>query len=90
MNIIFEQLWNGSIAPCKNCGAGDPEVEKIAELAERNWESLSALLGEQQKKTLQSFKACCDEYCYLVTVLVFREGFSLASRLLTDALGERG
>ena len=30
MPHIIEELWNGNIAPCDNCGAGDPDISQPA------------------------------------------------------------
>ena len=89
MKSIFEQLWNGSIKPYETNGRNDPEVEELAELALRNKSNLDALLSEEQKKALEKYITCCDSYGYLLTVHAFRDGFSLASKMLTEALAER-
>lgn len=88
MVALFEQLWNGGIAPYKTCGIDDPEVAALAELVERNKAALYRELSDLQRKLLYNYESCCDEYRYLIAVHAFRSGFSLASRLLTDALGE--
>ena len=88
MTMLFEQLWNGQIAPHKNCGRGDLEMEKLAQLIEVHKNALYNYVGEEQKKMLETYISCCDEYTYLATVHAFREGFSLASRLLSEVLGD--
>ena len=89
MTAFFEQLWNGNITPYKNCGKGDQEVEELTELIERNKKSLDNSLENGQKKLLERYVGCCNEYWYLITVHAFRTGFSLASKLLTEALSEK-
>ena len=86
MNILFEQLWNGNIAPYKDCGKGDPEVETLSELVERNKTALNHELSENQQRLLQKYMTCYSEYYYLMTVHAFRTGFSLAVRLLSESL----
>ncbi len=88
MTMLFEQLWNGNITPYKYCGQGDPEVEALAELVERNKSSLDRGLNAQQKDLLKNYTVCYEEYSYLLTVHAFRQGFSLASRLLAGAFSE--
>lgn len=88
MKSIFEALWNGNIAPYKTCGSGDPEVEELDKLIERNKASLDNALTNGQKELLENYISCQDEYSYLITVHAFRDGFSLACRLLTEALVE--
>lgn len=86
MDILFEQLWNGNLVPCKTCGRGDPELKELAKLIEKNKSILDDVLGEAQKKHLQNYMDCCHEYDYLLTVHAFREGFSLAGKLLIETL----
>ncbi len=88
MTMLFEQLWNGQIAPCKNCGRNDPEVQNLAALMERNKSALEHALGERQKELLKAYGACCDEYTYLITIHAFHQGFSLAGKLLAQVLAE--
>lgn len=88
MKSIFEQLWNGNIKPYENSGRNDPEVEELAGFMIRNKNALDELLQEEQKKALDKYITCCDSYYYLLTVHAFRDGFSLASKLLAEALPE--
>lgn len=88
MTAFFEKLWNGQIAPYKTCGQGDPEVDELVGLIERNEVSLDKELTGRQKDLLKNYTACCEEYRHLITVHAFREGFSLASKLLTGVLSE--
>jgi len=88
MKSIFEQLWNGNIKPYETNGVNDPEVEELSELIERNQKSLNKLLGEEEKKVLDTYISCCESYYYLLIVHAFRKGFSLASKLLAEVLPE--
>jgi len=86
MNFLFESLWNGNIAPCETCGSHDGEVQELEQLIDKNREALQQSLNDRQKTLLESYIACQEEYSYCVTVHAFRDGFSLACKLLTDAL----
>lgn len=88
MKRALEDLWNGSLAPCEKCGENDPEVENMARLIERNRDTLQKELGERQKEILNRYTGCYEEYLYLTAVHAFCDGFSLASRLLTEALAK--
>lgn len=89
MQTILEDLWNGNIAPYKDCGSLDPELQELYQLTEKNKAALAAILTENHGELFKNFLACSDEYNYLSTVHAFREGFSLACRLLTDVLTVR-
>lgn len=86
MNSYFEEVWNGHITPFSDCGAKDPEVEALSLLIKQNEANLEKALNEEQKKLLRNYTACCDEHAYLTHVHAYREGFSLACKLLTEAL----
>ena len=79
------ELWNGNIAPCENCGAYDPEINKLITLCERNCENLRKNLTPEQEETLQKYIDCCDEYHLRMIELSFAEGFRLGIRLTSEA-----
>lgn len=86
MNTTIEALWNGNIASAENCGVGDPEIENLVTLMEKHKEQLGRELGQQQIVTFEKYAACAEEYIYLISQCAFRDGFSLACKLLTEAL----
>lgn len=86
MKPTLEKLWNGGIAPYESCGVNDPEILNIIDLMKTNKEALEKELNQQQMSALEKYLACYDEYDYLLTVHAFCSGFSLASKLLTEAL----
>jgi len=85
MKHTIENLWNGALAPCEKCGENDPEVKNMARLIERNREDLQKELNDRQRERLKGYTSCYEEYIYLIGAHAFSEGFSLASRLLTEA-----
>lgn len=89
MKRTIEELWNGNIASAQNCGVGDPEIENLVTLIERHKELLSKELGPPQKNILQKYIDCTEEYTCLISMCAFCEGFSLASKLLTEALFDK-
>lgn len=86
MKRTIEDLWNGNVTSAEHCGVGDPEIENLVTLLERHKEQLNRELGEQQKGIFEKYVDCADEYACLVCKCAFSDGFSLASRLVTEAL----
>lgn len=86
MKHIIEDLWNGSITPGEYCGVGNPELKELEKLIERNRGDLNQQLNEHQKKILEKYIDCTEEYLDLLMVQAFSDGFCLASKLLTEAL----
>lgn len=88
MNKTIESLWSGDIALGENCGVGDPEIENVVILLERNKEKLESKLCPQQKVILEEYIDCTEEYTRLISTCAFCDGFKLASKLMAEALWE--
>ena len=88
MKRTLEALWNGSLAPGQTCGVNDPELEHLTVLLDRDKEQLNRELSEAQKELFEKYADCADEFLCLSTAQAFCDGFSLASKLLTEALAE--
>lgn len=88
MKQTIEDLWNGNIAPAEKCGVGDPEIENLVMLMEKHKEQLNMELGKQKKSIFEKYVDCTEEYVYLISERAFSDGFSLASKLMTEALSE--
>lgn len=86
MNTILSQLWNGNLCPVENSGKTDPEIQNLIILIERNGEKLNATLNDEEKNTFNNYIHCIEEYLSLSAEQAFSDGFSLASRILTEAL----
>jgi len=88
MKQTMELLWNGQLAPGPNCGVNDPELERLSVLLDRNRTKLDQALDEPQRELFERYIACADEFAYLSSTHAFCDGFSLAAKLLTEALAE--
>lgn len=86
MQNIIEDLWNGNIVPSRDCGTNDPQIGELIALMERNKEKLLNTLPPNQTIILENYMDCTEEFLCLSSMHAFREGFCLASKLLTDAL----
>ena len=86
MTQTLEAIWNGDIAPGQTNGVNDPKMEHLTVLMDRNRTALEQELTPEQRELLQKYIDCADEFHYLGTAEAFCEGFSLASKLMTEAL----
>lgn len=86
MKPTITDLWNGNIAPIEHCGSHDKEINELVCLIERNREDLNSGLTEAQKETFQKYIDCSEEYLLRMLELAFCDGFSVASKLATEAL----
>lgn len=73
----------------KKCGTNDSEIKELVCLMQRNRESLKKELELHQLSVLDKFLDCSDEYVCRMTALAFCDGFSLGSKLVTEALMEK-
>lgn len=88
MKQTLEALWNGDLAPGQTSGVNDPEMEHLTVLMDRNKARLEQELTESQKELFSKYTDCADEFTCLSAAQAFCDGFSLASKLLTEALSK--
>lgn len=88
MNSAIKNLWYGHISPCENCGVGDPEIEMLSMLMNRNHESLCKELSAPQKALFEKYADWSDQYARYLSACAFREGFRLGCQLTGEALSE--
>lgn len=86
MNSIIEDLWYGNISMCENCGAGDKEIEQLAGLMSQKEEVLRKELTQKHAKLFCEYARFADKYSCYISAHAFRDGFTLACKLLTEAL----
>lgn len=88
MKSTLEALWRGQIAPGSNCGVGNYEIEKLSILIDRNLEALNNCLDADQRDILKKYTDCTESYCDSISAQAFCDGFSLAAKLLAEALSD--
>lgn len=86
MNSVIEDLWYGNISMWENCGAGDKEIEQLVGLMSQNEEILRKELTQKHAALFSEYASFADKYSCYISAHAFRDGFSLACKLLTEAL----
>lgn len=87
MDNLLVDLWHGEVHPSERSGADDPEIKNLVRLIEENRIRLGKALDASGKERLCAFSDCYSEYTDLVAEHAFCDGFRLACRILTAALG---
>ena len=82
----LENLYYGNIAPHEYEVVRGSEYDVTAKLVIRHEQELSAMLTERQNAILQKIKDNHTEHMNLGERDAFRRGFSLAVRLMVDAM----
>jgi len=85
MQTIID-IWRGDIAPVERCGAYDREASLLALKMERLQTKAEEGLTEAQTEALREYVRQADAYNFRMMELAFREGFSLGTRLASEAL----
>ena len=85
----LENLYYGNIAPHEYEVEHGSEYDVTAKLVIRHEQELSATLTEQQKAILEKIKDNHTELMSLGERNAFCRGFSLAVRLLTEAMSSK-
>lgn len=86
MEQLIKDLWYGNISPFERCGIHDTEVKELEILKNRNFDTLCQAITPEQKILLQKYADCRDEHLFHMMESAFCEGFSLAAKLLSEAL----
>ncbi len=84
----LENLYYGNIAPHEFEVVRGSEYDITAKLVIRHEQELSATLTEQQKDTLKKLRDNQTELINLGERDAFIRGFSLALRLMVDAMSQ--
>ena len=86
MENILADLWNGNVFPSERCGAHDPEIKELCRRVQENRGELWEGLTVQQRGVFDKYIDCSDEYTFQLMQEAFSYGFSLAVKLLTQAM----
>ncbi len=83
---IITQLLNGQIKPFEEIGKNSDEINELEKFIEQNFKELNNELNTKQKDILEKYSTCVEEYFNLLIEDAFCTGFSLSTRILTEAL----
>ena len=86
MKDTLVKLWNGNLVPIESFGVGNTKMEDLLRLSHRNQEKLLKTLNEEQTAVFERYVSLTEEYAARAAEQAFSDGFSLACRLLTEAL----
>ncbi len=84
MKSIIEELWNGRICPQESGLSDTPELKALNKSMGKYHAELENALNDEQKRLLEQFLTCCDEFEYKYEIQVFSCGFRLGAKLMMD------
>ena len=82
----LEDLYYGNISPHERYIKRGSRFDQLVKLICKNEESLTATLTEQQKETFEKFKDSQSELSGLTERDAFRNGFTLATRIMVEVM----
>lgn len=83
---ILSQLLNGQVKPFEEIGKNSDEIKELEKFIEQNYKELQEELNDKQKYVLQKYSECVEEYFNLLIEDSFCVGFSLSTRIFTEAI----
>ncbi len=84
MSSTLAQLWNGNLKPAKDLG--DSEMTEPEALMQRNLVDLEKVLKGSTLNSFEKYADCVNGYVCIACEQAFRDGFCLATKLLTEAV----
>ena len=80
------ELWNGNICPLTDECGNSQETAMLLEYINRHDAEISKKLDKEGQESFEKFKDCYDELLSSGCEKAFVKGFSLASKILSEAL----
>lgn len=86
----LENLYNGNINPCESERLkNNPEYKKLIALTTHAQEKIVATLTEEQKKLFNNYTMNSEELSVIINEEIFKEGFSLAMKIMIEIIDEK-
>ncbi len=86
MKSTLTDLWLGNIYPAEEKTENHEQELELYGYIERHYESLEKMLDEKGREVLAKLKDCYSELSCCEGEDAFIQGFSLAVRLMTEAM----
>ena len=83
---ILSQLLNGQVKPFEEIGKNSDEIKELEKFIEQNFKELNNELNTKQKEILEKYSECVEEYFNFLIEDSFCVGFSLSTRIFTEAI----
>ena len=80
------ELWNGNVCPLSDGSENSQETEKLLEYLGKHNKDIYEKLDEEGRESFEKFKDCYDELLSSGCEKAFVKGFSLASKIISEAL----
>ncbi len=86
MSDIISSLWNGLSPLADNCANNDAESKHLLHLMDRHRQKLYDSISKEDRKNLEKYIECSEEYLFHLSERAFCRGFSFAMQLFAEAV----
>ena len=86
MKSTLTNLWLGNIHPTEERTKNHEQETELCSYIEKHYESLEKMLDEKGREILAQLKNCYCELSFCEGSDAFVQGFSLAVKILTEAM----
>lgn len=86
MKPTISDLWNGNIHPIEEITENESEEREILSVIEEYYEKLSQKLDDSGKQMLYELRDKHTSLSFVENESTFIQGFSLAVKLMTEAM----
>lgn len=83
----LEDLWYGNIHPVETYIEGNMEYKSLLRLVSKNRETLENELTQKQVELFEKYNASVQEMNSMSETAAFKNGFTLAVKVLTEIIG---
>lgn len=88
MKSTLSDLWRGDLHPNAEKTENDGKTKNLFEIMDKNYNILWNKLDTDGKQVLIELRECQDKLSNLKTEDAFAKGFSLAVKMMTEALAK--
>lgn len=87
MTNTLARIWNGDITPVAYLGTNNKEIRDLENLMCRITKKIEGEYNEKAKDLFEKYQDCNNEYISLLAEQAFCDGFGIAVKIMTEALG---
>ena len=82
MRSVIQELWHGNIIPQEGSRSNSAEMKELLGYMARHHEDLKKGLTDEQRKIVEKFHDCSNEYMTLAEEAIFTYAFKLGAQLM--------
>lgn len=86
MTKTISELWNGNLSPIIHLGRNNIKMKRLEATMYPAREKLEEIFDKEQKEIFEKYNECMNDYILAISEQSFCQGFSLATKITSEAL----